>query len=233
MDHFNHPNQLMKVSELVQNQISYHALKPFVHNNLICSLSEASVKMFDGAAMEHMKRPSCCKTFDEYADKGIIPYVMHQLHTVERIDIEWDSYLMKSIKEQTRQGRGIGIRKCMEGKIVLPKDWNIFLRINENKEEFYAFLSRKLTNLSCDNKNVYTTLHQHVLTKDRYLSVQGLNPCNHEEADARMFLHAAHVARNGHNRLLMRTSDTDVFFLALALFEHQSLNELWLAFGTG
>ena len=62
-----------------------------------------------------------------------------------------------------------------------------------------------------------------------------LAPCNHEEADTRMMLHAAAAMKSGHRRVLIRTVDTDV--LVLAVWMAQELNEvvdeLWLAFGTG
>ena len=61
----------------------------------------------------------------------------------------------------------------------------------------------------------------------------GLAPCNHEEADLRVLLHAADCARQGHLNVMIRVNDTDVFMIAIAKFQHLGLNELWLAYGTG
>ena len=58
-----------------------------------------------------------------------------------------------------------------------------------------------------------------------------LAPCNHEEADTRLFLHALHCAQNGHHRILIRSVDTDVVVLAIAIFHALSLDELWVAYG--
>ena len=33
---------------------------------------------------------------------------------------------------------------------------------------------------------------------------------NQEEADTRMFLHVAHASRSGHERIAIKSSDTDV-----------------------
>ena len=49
-----------------------------------------------------------------------------------------------------------------------------------------------------------------------------------------MLLHANHAAHNGHQKIMIRTVDTDV--VALSVYVAQSLGpeyELWVAFGTG
>ena len=56
--------------------------------------------------------------------------------------------------------------------------------------------------------------------------------CNHEEADTRMFLHVAHAASEGHQKILIRTVDTDVVVLALMVIQKVvEIDELWIAFG--
>ena len=42
-----------------------------------------------------------------------------------------------------------------------------------------------------------------------------LSPCTHEEADTRMFLHAADAVQQGDRKILLRTVDTDVLLLAV------------------
>ena len=48
-----------------------------------------------------------------------------------------------------------------------------------------------------------------------------------------MLLHAAHAAAHGHNKIVLRTVDTDVLVLAVANIQHLQLRELWLDFGVG
>ena len=63
-----------------------------------------------------------------------------------------------------------------------------------------------------------------------------LAPCSHEEADTRMFLHVSDAVNQGFNNILLRTVDTDVLVLAVAVFQqisHLGQIELWIAFGTG
>ncbi|KAG1713922.1 Chorion peroxidase [Nymphon striatum] len=53
-------------------------------------------------------------------------------------------------------------------------------------------------------------------------------------ADSRMFLHVAHASRHRHEKILVRTVDTDVVVLAVAVAQTLPADsELWLAFGTG
>ena len=66
-----------------------------------------------------------------------------------------------------------------------------------------------------------------------------LAPCNHEEADTRMLLHAADAVQCGFTKILLRTVDTDVLILAVAFverlqeFQGNQTIELWVGFGTG
>lgn len=60
-----------------------------------------------------------------------------------------------------------------------------------------------------------------------------LVPCNHEEADTRLFLHVADVANKGTKKVIVRTVDSDVVILAVAVFQKVKLEEMWIAFGAG
>ena len=49
-----------------------------------------------------------------------------------------------------------------------------------------------------------------------------------------MMLHAAHAAYAGHSKITMRTVDTDVVVLAVALaYTLEEDNEVWVSFGMG
>ena len=70
-----------------------------------------------------------------------------------------------------------------------------------------------------------------VCTHARYIA--GLDPCTQEEADTRMLLHVEDVVKQGYTNVSIRTVDTDVIVLAVAAAERLSIDELWVAFGTG
>lgn len=62
--------------------------------------------------------------------------------------------------------------------------------------------------------------------------LQNLSPCNHEEADGRIFLPLADVSQQGHSKASIRTIDSDVVVIEISMFEHIGLQELWIYFGT-
>ena len=85
-----------------------------------------------------------------------------------------------------------------------------------------------------DDKQVYVTNGEQVLIHPRKEDNAALNPCVHEETDTRMLLHVAHVARDGHSKILIRIVDIDVVATAVRIFQLlDALQQLWIAFGTG
>lgn len=72
-----------------------------------------------------------------------------------------------------------------------------------------------------------------VLSATPDVDIFELQPCTHEEADSRIFLHVAHLASSGLKIILLRTVDSDVVVIAIVLFFELNVSELWVAFGTG
>ena len=58
-----------------------------------------------------------------------------------------------------------------------------------------------------------------------------LSNCDHEEADTRLMLHAAHAANCGHETIVIKSPDTDVF--VLGLYSKIFLPETSMFFYTG
>ena len=58
-------------------------------------------------------------------------------------------------------------------------------------------------------------------------------PCNHQEADSRIFLHLSHAAQQCHSKAFIRTVDSDVVIIAVGHFGSLGVMELWIGFGTG
>ena len=58
------------------------------------------------------------------------------------------------------------------------------------------------------------------------MDFSNLMPCNHEEADSRIFLHMSDIAESGLRRVAIHTVDTDVVVLATSLFYTLILDEL-------
>ena len=61
-----------------------------------------------------------------------------------------------------------------------------------------------------------------------------LFPCTQEEADTRIFLHVKNASGNGHCKVLVRSVNTDVVVIAIALYQKlETLHEFWVWLGTG
>ena len=96
-----------------------------------------------------MLNTGMAKTFQEYADMVFLPYVSNQLATTNRVDIVWDTYITGSLKETTRQKRGKGIWRQVAPTTRLPPNWKDFLHVDENKTQFFKFLSLQLLYHTC------------------------------------------------------------------------------------
>ena len=190
-------------------------------------------KVFDGAALVHMKTPGLSKTFEEYADKVLLPFLIKELDHVKRVDVVWDVYHKDSLKASTREKRGSGERRKVEASTLIPRNWRGFLRVSENKEELFTFLAQKVSTVYIPGKTIISTHEQSALASPASTDVSGVSPCSHEEADTRLILHAADCVCNGYERVLVQTVDTDVLVLAVANFSEMHAAELWVAFGTG
>ena len=86
-----------------------------------------------------------------------------------------------------------------------------------------------------EEKQVITTKGKEILCTLARNNTANLAPCTHEEADTRMILHAADAVQEGHRKIALRTVDTDVLVLAIALagrLQEQQV-ELWVVMGTG
>ena len=97
----------------------------------------------------------------------------------------------------------------------IPRNWQQFLRSEENKQELFQFLAQCIVSLH-EEKQVITTKGKDILCSPARNNTTNLAPCTHEEADTRMTLHAADAVQEGYRKIVLRTVDTDVLVLAMA-----------------
>ena len=69
---------------------------------------EADVKLIDGANMVHALS---IKTFHDYAENKMIPFIKWHLITARLDDVIWDRYLSDSLKATTTESRGAGVQQ--------------------------------------------------------------------------------------------------------------------------
>jgi hypothetical protein len=190
---------------------------------------QVEMLVVDGAAVANMLPPGNSKTFLEYANSVFIPYITKQVKGVKRIDLVWDRYIQDSLKRGTRLARGAGLRRRVGANTILPANWQSFLRCDENKTELFTFLAECITNIHIEGVEIISTYDCDVISSGN-IHKEGIAPCNHEEADTRIFVHVKHA---GYKRIMIRTVDTDVVVLAVGNFRKLLVDELWMAFGVG
>lgn len=192
-------------------------------------------KIFDGAALVHILTPKTARTFSDYANVIFLPFLELELENVERVDVVWDRYLDKSLKNSTRTRRGSGKRVKVGPQAKIPSKWNDFLRDHKNKEELFHYLSDEVNKAEWqDNKGIY-------ITKDTSVIVKGngsrMFECTHEEADTRVVVHLLHCLEENKRVIEIRTVDTDIVVILVGNFFqlkmlYPDLN-VWVAFGAG
>ena len=195
----------------------------------------ATCVILDGAAIIQMLKPTAVNNFGDYANQIFIPYLKYKLRDATRLDLVWDIYREDSLKSMARLKRGEGVRRRVSATAAIPRNWQGFLRVDENKTELFALLTQiVLAWFDKENKQLVVTDGEGIHSKPAQQDVALLAPCNHEEADSRMLLHTSHAAKHGHHKILIRTVDTDVVVLAVSMVHSlQPDDQLWLAFGTG
>ena len=81
-------------------------------------------------------------------------------------------------------------------------------------------------------KQVIITKGEQVLISPSTCEIQGLAPCNHEEADTRMLVHVSSAAQAGHRKVAIRAVDTDVIVICIDTIQSLLNTELWILYGT-
>jgi hypothetical protein len=173
------------------------------------------VIVLDGAAIANMLKPKGQKTFGLYAENIFVPYIKSQLAHCQRIDTVWDVYWDDSLKAHTRSMRGSGGRRRVAASSKIPKNWQGFMRISDNKTELFTMLAVYISQIET-NKQIVVTSGTDIKFNQPGMDCSQLMPCSHEEADTSIFVHAAHASNCGYNKLMIRTVDTDVVVLAVA-----------------
>ena len=173
-------------------------------------------------------------SFQEYADNMIIRRLEFLSESFSRIDLVFDVYLDTSLKNTARSHRGSGSRRRVLPHLPVPKEWNSFLRNSDNKTELFAFLATHIyQNFHPAGKFVFVTNDSDVLCWPKDQDVSLMAPCNHEEADSRIFVHAYDASsRQDMNGIPVHTVDTDVVVLAITFCGKHPDMELKVAVGS-
>lgn len=187
------------------------------------------------------------KTFGELADTilNTLTKLARQWNCT-RLDFVADRYPALSIKntERGRRAEKGTQRVHIFGKDQnVPKQWKKYLSCGENKESLVTFLCEHWR--SCSSLRLGGILTMYVTVREKcYIislgdsdddpvrsEVVSILQSNHEEADTRLLLHAKHATAT-HERIIIKSPDTDVFILSIAM-QPSFPKELYLMTGIG
>lgn len=159
---------------------------------------DIDAELIDGAALVHMLQPKACLNFEDYISRIIKPYIFKLLETTKRIDIIWDIYIEKSLKESTREMRGKGSRKLVRLNTTIPRNWFEFLRHAENKKDLFSLISNYFKNVPlAENKVLVCNNNEETFYNSSSSDIiEMIGVCNHEEADSRIFVHSLNCLQN-------------------------------------
>ena len=205
--------------------------------DVVSSPPEVDGAVLEGSVIVNMTKPKKNQRFQDYCRQSFYPQVkkLQNEYKSQRVDVVFDTYQNLSLKAATRTKRGKGIRRKVLDDSIAPTNWNGFLRLNQNKTELFAYLSKELMPCADDDTVLTCAYATTCITSSGQMASSFISPCNHEEADTRVFLHVNDMSLQGHTKITIRTVDTDVLVIAISVFArlHCQLEELWIDFGTG
>ncbi len=187
-----HSCQKSDLVSLLQSQVMIPDTEP-----------EADAIIIDGSALVNSLHPRTSKTFDDYARVNVLPIIQAFSAKYRRTDIVFDVYLPSSLKSETRSKRGKGVRRRVAGSNKMPKNWQSFLRDDNNKTELFHFLADKIAEIH--SMNVVVVTKEELALSTQVINLDDVAPCSHEEADTCMFVHAKQAVMEGY-----QANDTDV-----------------------
>ena len=154
--------------------------------------------------------------------------------SVTHVDVVFYRYFDSSLKGDTRDRRGTSFKVAVKEDTPIVRDWGKFLKESSNKDQLFTLLAEKITTERSDSKVVVSTNGENVISSV-FVDTSDISPCNHEEADTRIFLHAKNISAAGHQKISVKTVDTDVVMtvIAICLFDQLNVEELWIEFGNG
>ena len=109
----------------------------------------------------------------------------------------------------------------------------VFPRVDSNKTELFYLLAEELVT-ETGFKQIVITRDNLAFSNSSELNKTQLAPCNHEEADTRIFVHVKNLASQDHEVITVVKVDTDIVVIAISCFDglaSTGLKQLSLEFG--
>ncbi|KAG1659461.1 Choline transporter-like protein 1 [Nymphon striatum] len=193
-----------------------------LQNNVVpaANIPQPCCCIIDGMALVQKMRGE--GTFSELAST-LLGSILIEGRTCSRIDVVFDVYRARSIKDAERLRRGSSTGTSF--KNIAPghklHQWRKFLANSNNKECLVTFLVKEWQEekhrKKLNDKSLFVTrgkLCYHVTSSGTQIASD--LESTQEEADIRMLLHAAHASRSDYEAIVVVSDDTDVLVLCLA-----------------
>lgn len=97
------------------------------------------------------------------------------------------------MKQGMREARGSGSRKRVCDNAAIHLNWMSFLRLDDNKKDLFQYLAANVAYISLSDLEIISTAAVDVISSTT-VDKEDLAPCNHGEADTRIFTHAKHAS---------------------------------------
>ena len=175
------------------------------------------------------------KTFGELPSHVLARLLsLATFHKASRIDFVADRYPEHSIKNCERSRRaaqGSTLINIYGRSQPMPAQWKKYLSNGKNKEAIISFLIdcwRELKSEHLSGCTLYVTRNEKCVKLSPGSSASTIVlatevaelESDHEEADTRLVLHAKHASDSGFSVVVVKSPDTDVFLLMLAMQQY-------------
>ena len=152
-------------------------------------IPEVDAVVIDGPAVAHMIVPKNDSIIDEYYEV-YLNHMKGYFNKCKRVDVIFDIYVPFSLKQTTRETRGVAPSMIVRGSTKV-KHWTRFLKNDSNKESLFEYLATSAiqTYISEDHQLVITYRDGVISNPESVFINENLSPCDHEEADTRMIFH--------------------------------------------
>ena len=178
---------------------------------------------------------------------SLVDYILNIAVGASRIDFVFNTYIENSVKdsERSRRRHSTAVEiSCVANGTPLPVDMDSFWSSSNNKTKLQHMLREHLGKVPpdrCQAELVVSGVGGTVpeccqsFHNGSVLNYTDLD-IELEEADERLIPHALHATKKGSSRIVILSSDTDVFVLGLfywKLLHSHGLDELWMRGGIG
>ena len=135
-----------------------------------------------------------------------------------------------SLKGQTRENRGVGMRISVRNHTPICKDFQKLMRNDTSKMELFKMIAEAVIQIPETLATIVATIGSKTVSNSS-LEKLNIEPCNYEEAETRLLLHVLDGSNSDFKKVFIITVDTNAVIIALRHFITLNLEELWIEFG--